>query len=111
VGDKWILKACQYLTYDGINLWITSRVDNTSGTDSVALVKIDSAKLWRLTVDTGVRRSLAELTPSVFATPVELKTDSPTTFDGRDVWAISNTDASGTTSGYINRLPLALIRS
>jgi hypothetical protein len=107
VGDKWIFEHATDLTYDGLNLWITAQVNNAT-TDGVALVKIDIAKIWES--DTDEVKQINDITNSIFATPIEPASYTPTTFDGRDIWFITNQAASGTLSGYVYRLPMALIR-
>lgn len=109
-GDKYIYKSCTDITYDGVNVWFTSTVDNLSGGgDSVAVFKIDVGKLFPYLTDRYM--NISDLTGCILATPVTESTWNPTCFDGRDLWFLTNKGALGTYSGYMHRVPLALLRS
>jgi len=107
-GDKYIFQRCLDLTYDGLNLWLTIKVDSAGGTDPVCLLKIDAAKLMDKTT-TSVPQ-IGDLTGSLFQMPVISASLKPTTFDGRDIWVISDWTGSVTHSGRLHRLPIALLR-
>jgi hypothetical protein len=119
VADEYLLEFPLGSVFDGINLWILTRVDNKAGhpvdpTPNIAVLKIDVARLS--IADTTTVRQLPDITNSLFY--ISPDTGSNITelfctvaFDGRDIWAFIETAAAQANSGKLFRLPLALLRS
>lgn len=115
-NNTWLYELSYNAVFDGINLWFTGCNDDAN----LVLIKIDSAKFTQRN-NTTVRQ-LNDVTNSRFIMHPRIVADvnyfvfdalitpMPVTFDGRDIWYCAANKASVTTSGYIFRLPMALIR-
>ena len=116
-SDDVIADRCTNGCFDGINLWIQTRIGNFAGTaGNNALVKIDVSKFPL--IDTDVETSLPDMLTGVYITDPEVDHDGGSldgqqmvVFDGRDMWTVTDSRASQTSSGKIFRLPLAMLRS
>jgi len=116
-GKYFIMKRIQDIIYDGINIWILAKVENGAGAndDQQVLIKVDAAKLSITDTAAGSIVAMDDIS-SVFvvnaggSTGVNDDEQIKGTFDGRDVWINIEPRASQTYSGYLYRLPLALLR-
>jgi hypothetical protein len=113
-SDKYLVKDCFDVVFDGINLWQLVEINNNIGEDQVAALKLDAGKLSLVKPD--IDKALADLTSSPIligpeSSLLQISKYKCMTFDGRDIWAIKDPESSRPDSGKIFRIPLALIRS
>lgn len=114
-GSEYIFHTPYDAVYDGVNVWVFVHVGNLSAGRSGALLRIDAAK-FGFNSNISKYRCIDDLEPSLFMVMPQtgasgFKPQQGLTFDGRDIWAITEQQASLQNSGKIARLPLALIRS
>ncbi len=113
-SDEYLYRECTDAVFDGVNIWVFVDIDNLSAGISGGFMKIDAAKLsFNIIVDQY--RCIDDLEPSLFMVMPKdaISLGEPQmgiTFDGRDIWGITQQAGSSTNSGKIARLPLALIR-
>lgn len=106
-GDKWIFGSQSYAVFDGINLWVSSRIYNTASQNTLNLIKIDVSKLiW---ADTNVPHQIGDIVTSVFNLGYQGDYGNviDIAFDGRDIW-LNRLDGS---TGKLHRFPMAIYRS
>lgn len=117
VGDHYIFKDARDIIFDGVNMWIMASVERIPGVITDALIKIDASKFAQGSVTEFLQ--IGNVANAVYhiSSDVEPSTEYVNNryrrlaFDGRDIWAIIESDSGQTASGKIFRLPLATLRS
>ena len=118
-SEEFFIKRVNDIKFDGINIWILGKIDNSnSGSDDqTVLIKIDSAKLSMIDVSAGSVVGLNDIASGPFiinpegATGQDNNEYTRMAWDGRDIWVNMEPRASQTYSGKLYRLPLAAWRS
>lgn len=116
IGDHICYDDGLATVFDGVNLWIMTMFDNdTAANGQYGVLKLDVAKLPA--IDVNVDWQLTDLISGNFIIVPDDNIGAgeggyrQIVFDGRDVWAMPESNASQDNSGKIYRLPLALLRS
>jgi hypothetical protein len=113
IGKSWNQGSALCLCSDGINIWIMSKLEGQKG--GCRVTKYDLGKFHTHVSSVATYRQASDLAAkSYILGNLDVSVVNPLqcsmVFDGRDIWCIPESTHGTNGSGYIFRLPLALLR-
>lgn len=114
-GDTRKINTSGVMEFDGLNLWVRGSVlINAVGQQAVFKVAINNAS-YQATGVPGTSPAAEDLVKEAFIFDPDNYTiawseESPMCFDGRDIYLVAERRAGQTLSGYIYRIPKAILR-